>query len=272
VESARKCTYTGQCTKNWEPFEAFIDMQGNWYAESVRLTFFVPANWTQRPIFSEIVGIPPAEQITRPPLGLHQEAGSALGAYLTVGQQPGRIDIVLSDTPNTSGTAVGQQPPKSFVWAGPLTECIEAFDQTIDVAVKLVDGMAIRVAYAITSLKQVETVQGAMKILKEALPNIDFNPERDVDLIFQINRPREGRLKQKINRLVRWEVLQSNLIRVEMAAAIPMLAGTTFAARVYADMSTDEKRTIPFNQVDLLDIVKDVRSEALEVLGKGTAK
>jgi hypothetical protein len=246
-------------------------MQGDWYAESLRLTFFVPADWVQRSIFFEITGSQAAEQVVRPPVHLHQEIGNALGALFTVSQQPGRIDLVLSDTP-TLASGMAAQAPKAFYWAGPLKDCTEAFDRVIAAAVPIVAANALRVAYAITPLKQTETASGAMEVLKDALPTVDFDPQSDTDFVYQINRPRVSRFGYKLNRLARWEVIQSSILNITVGvpATIPMVEA--FAARIYADISTDEKNTKPIPAITLAEVVDEVRAIALEIVDKGDRK
>jgi len=245
------------------------DMQGDWYAESLRLTFFALPNWIQRPIFSEITGSPPAEQVVRPPVQLHRETGNALGAHFTVLQQPGRIDFVLSDTPNPPGIAV--EVTKAFFWAGPLKECAAAFDQAVARAVPVV-ASAMRTAYAVTLLKQTETASSAMKVLKEAVAMADFDPEIDSDFVYQINRPCVSRFGYKLNRLARWETIQSNTLSITggIPSAIPINAA--FAAHLYVDVSTDENNTKPLSEMTLRDAVDEVRTLALEIIHRGDMK
>lgn len=247
-------------------------MQGDWYAESLRLTFFVLPSWIQRSIFSEITGSPPAEQVVRPPVQFHQETGNALGAQFTVLQQAGRIDFILSDTPNPAGAGTAVQVPKAFFWAGPLRECTATFDRAVAAAVPVV-ASAMRVAYAIALLKQTETASSAMKVLKQAVPTVDFDPEIDSDFVYQINRPRVSRFGYKLNRLVRWEIIQSSILSITAGAALPIPISAAFAARVYADVSTDEKNTKPLSEIiTLSEAVDEVRALALDIVHKGDMK
>jgi hypothetical protein len=246
-------------------------MQGHWYAESLRLTFFVLPNWIQRAIFSEITGSPPAEQVVRAPIQFHQETGNALGALFTVLQQPGRIDFILSDTPNPPAPRVAGEVLKAFFWAGPLKECTAAFDQAVATGVPVV-GRAMRVAYAITLLKQTETASSAMKLLKEAVPMVDFDPEIDSDFVYQINRPRVSRFGYKLNRLERWETIQSNILSITAGAPSPIPIKAAFAAHLYADVSTDEKNTKPLSEAALREAVDEVRALALDIVHEGDIK
>ena len=159
---------------------------------------------------------------------------------------------------------------KGFFWAGPLKECSEAFDHITVKAVRVVDG-ALRVAFSVTLVKQTETVADTMNALKEVLPTVDFDPEVDGDLVYQINRPRVGRLGHKLNRLGRWETIKTSFLSITTGVAMP-LPTPAFAARVYADISTDENNTVLISEPVLSDVVAELQSEAFEIAVKGDTK
>jgi hypothetical protein len=248
------------------------NMQADWYAESLRLTFFALPTWTQRALFAEVVGTPASEQVSRPLQNFHQESGSAFGRHLIVGQTPGRIDFILSDNPTPPVFGAPPLALKDFFWIGELKESISLFDQIIGRAAISVGG-ALRVAYAITLLRQTETARGAIGILKEQLPTVDFDPQNDADLVYQINHPRLSRTGRKTNRLARWEAIQSGTVQLGLGAMVPVsMSPLAFAARVHIDVNTDADNKVPIADQELADVIAELRSMAVEIAERGDSK
>jgi hypothetical protein len=64
------------------------NMPDEWYIENLRLTFFEVTDWTPRPIFSEVAGVPPSQINAQPPMQVHQEMGNLGDAYLQILAKP----------------------------------------------------------------------------------------------------------------------------------------------------------------------------------------
>jgi hypothetical protein len=260
---------------NPEPTNVSVELQAGWYAENLRVTIFVTPGLVQRPLFAEIVGVAPAEITARPQLQVHQEFGIALGGHVVVAQQPGRIDVVLSGAPVNPGHELIRSDGAAFFWIGTLAESMTAFDSAVNNTVTLV-GSATRAAFAITVLRQADTKPAAMATLRKYLPTIDFDPETDLDISFQINRPRTIDQGHRINRLARWDIIESRLIRLAPEIAKPSFAfpatAPSIAARAYIDVSTDadDPRQIAAN--DLSHIISKLRSFAVELAEQGDMK
>jgi hypothetical protein len=238
-------------------------MPGEWYAESLRVTYFVTGAWAQRPLYEEVVGSPPAERMERPQVATHQETGYGLGAFLTIAQQPGRVDFVLSDSP---ATPLASSPDeKHFYWAGPYNSCIVEFE-------KLISGSSqkaahcVRTAIGIALLKQTNTVVEAMEILKERLPTLDFDPRHDGDLIYQISRMKIDRDGRELTCIARWDAIRTRAIL--LTPSFPGTAGATqdaFAARIYADVSTNPDNKSEFDKREVIAATSSCVSMAREI-------
>jgi hypothetical protein len=247
-------------------------MSEDWYAENLRLTFFGVMGWAQRPIFTEVTGMSPAQINAQPPIQIYQEMGNLSDAYLAVTQQAGRIDIVLTDQP-ARNTADSEAPGyKPLYWIGPFRESIEAFDAISAKATSLITD-ATRVAYAITLIRQTESVHEAVGILHKFLPTIDFDPDNDTDLVFQINRPTRDKSDRIINRLGRWEAIQTTTLRVSLGVPSPLPSGSPiYAARIYVDISTDANNKVPFAGSEVPELVDTLRTYAIAVAENGDRK
>jgi hypothetical protein len=243
-------------------------MLNDWKAESLRLTFFVQPQWVQRQLFGDVLGIPATEVVARPQLQYHQEVGAALGGQVSIIQQPQRVDFILSEAVTARADA------RPFFWIGQLTDSLEEFDRLVEKAVPLIK-TPLRVAFAIAAIQESASAAEAMRILRKDLPTVAFDEDNDLDLAFQINRPRRGFHGERINRVSKWETIEST--RIQFVAALPptITASSSpggFAARVYVDANTEANTVTPIANDDLTDIIRLIRSMAIEIIEKGDVK
>lgn len=249
-------------------------MSDEWYAESLRLSFLGMTGWKSREIFSEIAGTPPAQINAQPPLQLYQETGNISEAYLSVTQQTGRIDTVLADQPTRNTYDPTAPDYKPLFSIGPLKDGIEMFDAISSKTTSLVSD-ATRVAYALTLIRQMASVREAMLFLSKYLPTVDFDPDVDLDLTFQINRQTRDNKGLLINRFARWDTIQVASLRMSIGgppiSPIPT-APPIFAARLYVDISTDINNTTPFTGTELSELVDEIRIYAIAIAEKGDSK
>jgi len=242
----------------------------DWYAESLRLSFFGITGWTQRSIIREIADVEPVLMTSQPLMQIHQEAGNLLDGYINVTQQAGRVDVVLSDQPtrNTMDPAAPGYTPLFRI--GTFEKSIEMFDKISMKATSLVTS-ATRVAYAITLIRQTESVREAGACLHRFLPTVDFDPKNDVDLTFQVNRPTRDGKGRFINRLAKWESIQLTTLHIGVGPlpAVPSRP-PVYAARIYVDVSTDAENTQPLN--DLPELVVELRSYTLSIAENGDSR
>ena len=250
-------------------------MSEAWYVENIRFTFLGVTDWTQRQIFSEIAGVTPTQINVQPAAQLHQETGNLSDAYLTVSQQADRIDVILSDLPtrNTVDPALPDYKPLYSI--GPFHMSIKTFDSISERAVALIPG-ATRIAYAITLIHQTETVREAVVWLQTYLPTVDFDSAKDLDPIFQINRPIRDKEGRFINRLARWDTIQVTSVRVTVGANLPVRPLPTrppvCAARAYIDISTDVDNTSVFTSPELSELLGELRAYAIHIAERGDSK
>jgi hypothetical protein len=250
-------------------------MSDDWYTESVRLTFFEVTDWTQRQVFSEITGIAPTQINAQPPMQVYQETGNLSDAYLSVAQQGSRIDVMLTDQPTRNTVDPSLPEYKPLYWIGSFTQSIEQFNAIAAKTVSLVSG-ATRVAYAMTLVQQTATAREAMISLRKHLPTIDFDPNSDLDLAFQINRPTRDQEGRFINRFARWDTIHLTSVRMAVGGVPPVLPLPSrppiCAARIYVDISTDADNTSPFTRPALSDLVDHLRDYAVNIAQNGDSK
>jgi len=104
------------------------------------------------------------------------------------------------------------------------------------------------------------------------LPLIQFNPDIDTDIAWQINRPRTIPEIGVINRLSKWGIIQSGFLDIQIGVPTQMITApvnpSEFAARVQIDVNTSpEIREISSKAVP--EIIAKLRSFALEIAEKG---
>jgi len=132
---------------------------------------------------------------------------------------------------------------------------------------------ATRVAYAITLVRQTESVREAGACLHKFLPTVGFDPNHDCDLVFQVNRPTSDEKGRFINRLAKWESIQ--LTTLHIGIGVPPLPAVpsrppVYAARIYVDVSTDADNTQPLN--DLSELVVELRGHAVSIAENGDTR
>lgn len=247
------------------------DALDGWLAESFRLSFIGLSNWTQRAVFAEISGVQPALITAQPMVLLHQEAGSVSHAHLNIVQQANRVDLVLGDKPTLNTLDPNAPGYKAFFSIGPYRENLELFDSLVAQAIPLVSS-ALRMAVAITLIRETTNARESIRCLHRLAPNLPIDPNNDLDLIFQINRPTHNAQGLLINRLAKWEALQVTTVQVGVGAVpmpiVPSRPPVT-AAQIYIDVSTDAERSSPLN--NLSEIVSELRGQAVKLAEAGVA-
>jgi hypothetical protein len=243
-----------------------------WYVESLRLSFFGLTEWKPRPIFEQIVDAMPTQITAQPVMRFHQEWGNVSDAYVNITQNLDRLDVVLSDQPTRNTIdpdAAGYRP---LFWVGPYGSSIERFDPICERATALANS-ATRAAYAMSLIRQTENAREAGVRLHEFLPTVAFDPNNDLDLSFQVNRPVRDKEGRYINRLAKWESIQTIMLQVGIGATplAPLPSKPPiFAARIYIDVSTDAENTSALN--NLPELARELRSYTREIAENGDSK
>lgn len=245
------------------------DALEEWLAESIRLSFIGVPSWTQRPVFAEISGTQPALITAQPMIALHQEAGRVSHAHLNILQLANRIDLLLGDNPTRNTVDPNAPAYKPLFSIGPYRESLALFDSLSAKATGLVNS-ATRVAFAITLIRQTENARDSVRYLHKLLPRLPVDPDNDLELIFQINRPVHDSRGLLINRLAKWEALQITTMQVGLGASpLPIIPSRPpiSAAQAYIDVSTAAENIFPLN--NLSEIVNDLRRYAIELAEHG---
>src|SRR5216683_1237103 len=218
----------------------------DWYAESFQLALFTGQNWVQqRSLFEALTGVSPVDISERGQIQVRQESGPFSSAYLRVQQQPSRTDIFLTDIPNRNTANPTAPDYKQFFWVDKLDAAVPLFDSVI-AKLPAFSQSVQRVAYLLTMIAPVPNPEAAVAALREMLPLVQFDPELDTDISWQINRPRIVPEIGTINRLSKWNVLQAGVVAIPIG--MPQLGisqlmtlpaqPTEFAARVELDANT----------------------------------
>jgi hypothetical protein len=244
----------------------------DWYAESFQLALFTGSNWAQRrSLFEELAGTPPVDVSERGQFQMRQEAGPFGNAYLRVSQHPARTDIFLTDFPNRNTTNPTAPDYRQFFWIDKSAAAISLFDSVI-AKLPLFSLPVQRLAYLLTMIAPLTNAKSVVVALREKLPLLQFDPDVDTDVSWQINRPRTIPAIGVINRLSKWSMLlQASVFTAPLG--IPHLLPippqpTEFAARVEVDVNTSSSiQEISGDAVP--SIIATLRALALEIAEKG---
>lgn len=225
------------------------------------------------PLWEQLTGSSPDEVINRPTLGIHQEKGIYSGLEFAVAQQPGRVDLVLSD-------ARRRTTPDEILSAPVLVQIGEpdkAIPQFAEIIKKwLATGPVLsRVAFAPIFFFEAPDKQTAYESLQILLPSIVLDPAGMSDMLWQINRPRPSMAVTglDINRLTKWHVIQLTSVGVTGNLAQPLAlisrSAPIVAGRVELDLSTSAQRQEPLPTDKLLDLYGELEKMTLEILQHG---
>ena len=238
-------------------------MPFDWYAESLRVTFFVGNDRRQEALFATIAGTPPQETVERAPQHLRQDVGQVSGSRLAVVQQQGRVDVHL----------LGISQDTAFSWIGSFAEALKIFNPLVDKAAAAMYNPS-RIAFAPTLILPADTFSAANMTLRSLLPLVTFDPANDTDIVWQINRRRPSRIRGTINRLAKWEVLQVQLVTISSTNAVPtatpiVAEPPVSAVRLSIDINTDPTITTAIVGTAIGQTLDELRAHAIEISEKG---
>jgi hypothetical protein len=252
----------------------------DWDAESVRVTLIGPAITGTQQRFAVVFGIEPEELVSRPAQKLVLEKGIVQGYRVNLNQQVGRLDLFLSDDPAVNTFDPSQASYKPFFSIGPFRAAFEVAGQLgSKLAEQFVGGEhgIIRVGYAPVLFARAESRIEANRFLADLLPSVNFNPEVDSDILWQINRPRQSqRLDCRLNRLVKWQTLASMLTTAQLVeggvmlgAGLPSPGLEKFTVRVEMDLNAFVPRTEEDLAVVIRKLLAEFQTLASEIAEKG---
>jgi hypothetical protein len=236
-----------------------------WQTESLRVSAFpisgatvvLPNSW------KEITGNDPDEISKQPsPMQSSLEAGPFFGGRLSVGHQPGRIDLVL--TPDQTSQPEGSRLRH-------VGDFGLAMENVLPAARKMFrpDMVMQRLAVGAVLLHPVESVEGGYKILRSILPVAREIPETASDFYFQLNVPTTrsvtGISDIRINRLLKWSVGRLQMLNMVGGSGVPtqMVSGAEFyVVRVEMDINTQADLAVPLSYQNILVVIDHLATMA----------
>jgi hypothetical protein len=237
-----------------------------WQTEFLRVTAFpisgatvVPNSW------KEITGNDPDEIVKQPPPMQSFEAGPFFVGRLSVGYQPGRMDLVLM--PDRTRQSEQQRDVGDFSLA---------MDNMLPNARKMFrsDMVMQRLAVGVVIIRRIDSAEDGYKVLRTILPAAREIPENASDFFFQLNVPVTvsvtGISDLQINRLLRWMVGRFQAINMVGGSGVPtqMIVGgeEIHAVRVEMDINTPVDLAVPLSYQHILDVVDHLAAQARAIV------
>lgn len=234
-----------------------------WQTEFLRVSAFpisgatvVPNSW------KEITGNDPDENVKQPPPMQSFDAGPFFAGRLSVGYQPGRIDLVL-------------MPDQTNQPEGPRLRHVGDFrlavENVLPAARKMFrpDMVMQRLAVGAVLLHPVESAEDGYKILKSILPIAREMPESARDFSLQLNVPVTlnvtGIANIQINRLLKWAAARFQFANILGGSGVPtqIIGGAEiYAVRVEMDINTQADLPVPLSYQNILDVIDHLAAQA----------
>jgi len=234
-----------------------------WQTELLRISAFpisgatvVPNSW------KEITGSDPDEISKHPPPVQSFEAGPFFGGRLSVGHQPGRIDLILMPDQTT------QPEGLQLRHVGDLGLAI---DNVLPAARKAFrpDMVMQRLAVGDVLLHPVESREDGYKALRAILPLAREIPETASDFSLQLNVPITlsvtGIADIQINRLLKWNAARMQMMNLVSGSGVPtqIVGGTEiYAVRLEMDINTPADLAVPLSYQNILDVIEQLAAQA----------
>lgn len=235
-----------------------------WQTEFVRISAFpisgatvvLPNSW------KEITGDDPDEISKHPPPMQSLEAGPFFVGRLSVGYQPGRIDLVLMP---------GESSPSEGLQLRHVGDFGLAMDSLLPAARKMFrpDSVMQRLAVGAVLFHPVNSVEDGYKVLRTILPIAREIPETASDFSLQLNVPITlkvtGISDISINRLLRWNVARLQIMNIVGGSGVPtqIVSGTEITViRVELDINTPVDLAAPLSYQNILDVIDHLATQA----------
>ena len=238
-----------------------------WQTEFLRVTAFpisgatdlLPNSWKQ------ITGNDPDEISKHPPPMQSFEAGPFFGGRLSVGHQPGRIDLVLMPDQTTQSEGTQLRHVGDFG---------SAMENMLPASQKMFrpDMVMQRLAVGAVLLHPVKSAADGYKVLRSILAVAREIPETASDFSLQLNVPVSlsvgGIGDIRINRLLRWTVARFQIMNMVGGSGVPtqIVSGTeTHVARVEMDINTPADLAAPLSYQNILDVINHLAAMACAI-------
>jgi hypothetical protein len=234
-----------------------------WHTEFLRISAFPISGATVVPsAWKEITGNDPDEISKHPPPVQSFEAGPFFAGRLSVGFQPGRIDLILM--PDQTAQSEGLQ----LRHVGDFGIAMNAFLPAARKAFRP-DMVMQRLAVGAVLLHPVDSVEDGYKVLRSILPVAREIPETASDFSLQLNVPImlsvTGISDIRINRLLRWAVARLQVMNMVGGSGVPtqIVGGAEmYAVRVEMDINTPVDLAVPLSHQNILDVIEHLSAQA----------
>lgn len=245
---------------------------GNWEAESFRVTTFFPQEADVSGMESwwkTVVGNEHEEAISRPGLGQLQHTGTLEGKRLVLGVQPGRVDWSLLDAFQPP-----DEIPERLLSVGPFPDVLESFGKVAHKWLDVCPSVA-RLAFGAVLIQSVDDLISGYRLVSRYLPSVKIDPEGSSDFFYQINRPRNYTSNipdLRINRLTKWSVMRSGMIQVIVGAQGASSIGSgpqRLAVRLELDINTSADYSSELPGDKLHDIFVELINAGKEIAELG---
>ena len=236
-----------------------------WLTETLRVTAFTLSGASVLPnSWEDIIGVEPSEILKQPPPMQSFEAGPLFGGRLSLGHQPGRIELLL--TPE-----IPQSPRGEIADIGDLSLAI---DQVLPIAKKLFrpDMTMQRLGVGAVLLYPVASMKEAYKFVISSLPVLRGMPENGNDFFLQINVPITVAVTEHpnflINRVIRWHTAQVLVMNMFGGAGVPSqiaAANPIPVSRVEIDVNTPADLPFALSYQIILEVIDHLASQVRAV-------
>lgn len=242
-----------------------------WLAQTLRLTAFPSpvAEIADPTWWNDLVGEPPETRVSHPRKGEQREEGLFEGEKLTLRVQPTRIDWLFASADDQERQLEG------IPTVGPFLDSVDIFFSLMRHWFELEACPAVqRLAFGAVLLQPVENREAGYRKLSPYLPFVELDPKGSSDFSYQINRPRDSKLRipdLTINRLSKWSVATMRGVGLSLSPASVVdyaLGEAFFACRLELDINTaqDFQEEISPEQLpavfqELVDLGREIASE-----------
>lgn len=245
--------------------------QRSWQVEQFRLTGFIrpPGALSPRPVWQELTGEPPDEQIIRPKQGAAEESGDFGGGKLSFGLSLDRYDWLFHAQP------LSQDLVSPIATLGYLDERVGLFQETMLKWLKKGSPDLGRLAFGATLMIPVVDHLTGYQRLSEYIPfPLDGNSTSDFTLTVNkpVQREYPGLPRIKVNRLQKWAVVKAMSVRMAMTPQGPIQSQTGeefYAVRLELDINTDPGFGGVISAEQASVILKDLINEGLSISRTG---
>lgn len=241
-----------------------------WITEAIRFSAFGELPPHGSSLLLDLFGVQPEQVNERPGQSFRQEAARHGRFRIIVSRNPGRLDVVFADLADANTSDPTRSDYKPFFEIGDYDDVLPLIRPHIDQFVRSLKNPT-RLAYAPTLFAPARVQQEANRLLAAKLPHVCFDPDKDTDVLWQINRPRTiAGSRIQVNRVSKWHTILTQLFRIgpPMPRVLQSHDAAT-AARVEIDINTPADDPQALAGVDLMSITDELASLARELIEQG---